>query len=86
MAINVWTTPLTLNLNSHYTDVQFPFGPFWIDGQTDKTCTALTNDKSINYEETQQDCYKLAYFHCEYVSEYRRKMEKFNSLESFPFR
>jgi hypothetical protein len=54
-----------------YSNIQWPFGTFWIEGNVTNyvNCSVVTNDIRILYDKAENPCIKLNYFNCEYGSE-----------------
>jgi hypothetical protein len=61
-----------------YSDIQWPFGTFWIDGKSGSNCAVVTNDKRINFATANISCVApnlltpppKNYFHCEFICEF----------------
>ena len=66
-----------------YSDVQYPFGAFWVSGKSATGCSVVTNTKKVNYASDQIACATKTYFHCEYQSEL--VLSWFNRLKNESF-
>jgi hypothetical protein len=58
----------TENAMVSFSNVQWPYGNFWVEGKSGTICSAFSNDKKLSYFKTQSTCTLNAYFHCEYQS------------------
>jgi hypothetical protein len=50
-----------------HSNVQWPFGTFWVEGKTGSNCAAISDDKQTLFSKTNVGCYSLNHFHCEYI-------------------
>jgi hypothetical protein len=58
-----------------YSNLQWPFGTFWVDGKSGSNCSAVTNDKRLSFAKTDISCVApnlftpppKNYFHCEFI-------------------
>jgi hypothetical protein len=57
-----------INAITRYSNVQWPYGLFWVDGKDGNDCSVFSNDKSLSYMKKNATCTSSAYFHCEYLS------------------
>jgi hypothetical protein len=62
------TTPEIENAMVAYSNIQWPYGLFWVEGKTGSNCNVFSNDKKLSYFKTTAACSSDAYFHCEYQS------------------
>jgi hypothetical protein len=77
----------TMRAINKYSDVQWPYGSFWIDGPSTSGCSIVTNDNRVNYDESESACTKKNYFNCEYGSKFEIHLDfKKRSLILFFFR
>lgn len=56
------------NAISKFTDINWPYGKFWVNGKSGSNCSILSNDKRVNYTKTESPCTTKTYFHCEFES------------------
>jgi hypothetical protein len=59
-----------------FSDTQWPYGSFWVDGKAGTNCSVFSNDKKVNYTKTEMVCLTRSCFHCEYQSEIQKRFLK----------
>lgn len=50
---------------NRYTDIQYPYGDFWVKGKTGADCSAVTSLNQIHYYIGTNPCTTKTHFHCE---------------------
>jgi hypothetical protein len=61
-----------------YTDMEYPYGTFWVEGKSGSNCAVVTNTGTALFAKTFVSCVAANifvpppknYFHCEYMSKF----------------
>jgi hypothetical protein len=58
------TAPEKAAIN-RYTDIQYPYGDFWVKGKSGADCSIVTSQSQIHYYLGKSLCTTKTHFHCE---------------------
>jgi hypothetical protein len=68
MKLFVASSTEEINAITRHSNIQWPYGLFWVNGKNGTNCAVMSNDKSLTYSKREMSCSSNAYFHCEYQS------------------
>jgi hypothetical protein len=58
------------NALTSFSNLQWPYGTFWIEGKYGSVCAASSDTGRITFERTNLTCSNGNYFHCEFTGEF----------------